>query len=149
MWVKSVMKTAIRYSPGFITARFCGISSGTRSSSCRLVVPGWYDTIDNGTDTHKMTANMMYHSLARCRIVADMPGYCDYAHPLFNPYTSGNAWVYCTCWWHDAKVPGHHYTQCWLNIHCFGPISYRNITVIGKYIRKRDSILKKYQVFNA
>ena len=28
------------------------------------------------------------------------------------------------------KAPGHQYLQCWLNIHCNGLISYRNIAVM-------------------
>ena len=45
-----------------------------------------------------------------------------------NPYTLGNAWVrsqHCGYWCPGAKAPGHQYPQCWLNIHCIGPVSYK------------------------
>ena len=29
-----------------------------------------------------------------------------------------------------AKAPGHQYPQCWLNIHCIGPVSYKNTTLM-------------------
>ena len=53
-----------------------------------------------------------------------------------NPYTAGNAWVctqHCGYWCPGAKAPSHQYPHCWLNIHCIGPVSYRNIIVIGNY----------------
>ena len=34
------------------------------------------------------------------------------------------------------KGLGHQYLQCWLNIHCIGPVSYRNSTLVGNNIRK-------------
>ena len=34
------------------------------------------------------------------------------------------------------KAPGYQYPQCWLNIHCIGPVSYRNITGIGNNTNK-------------
>ena len=30
---------------------------------------------------------------------------------------------HCSYWCHGAKAPGHQYPQCWLNIHCIGPVS--------------------------
>ena len=30
-------------------------------------------------------------------------------------------------WCPGAKAPGHQYPQCWLDIHCIGPVSYKNI----------------------
>ena len=54
-----------------------------------------------------------------------------------NPWTPGNAWVrsqHCGYWCPGAKAPGHQYPQCWLNIHCIGPVSY--ITLIMDNIRK-------------
>ena len=35
-----------------------------------------------------------------------------------------------------TDVINHQDPQCWLNIHCTGLISYKNITVIGNYIRR-------------
>ena len=29
-----------------------------------------------------------------------------------------------------AKAPGHQYPQCWFNIHCIGPVSYKNTTLM-------------------
>ena len=29
-----------------------------------------------------------------------------------------------------AKAPGHQYPQCWLNIHCIWPVSYKNTTLM-------------------
>ena len=44
----------------------------------------------------------------------------------------------------DALVlPGHQYPQCWLNIHCIGPVSYKNIAQKVNSIRKWNPILKK------
>ena len=40
----------------------------------------------------------------------------------------------------DAKSPGHQYHQCWLNIHCIGPVSYENITLMLENIRKSNYI---------
>ena len=37
-------------------------------------------------------------------------------------------------WCSGAKAPGHQCTQCWLNIHCIGPFSYRNITLKGNNV---------------
>ena len=42
-----------------------------------------------------------------------------------------------------AKAPGHQYPQCWLNIHCIGPVSYKNIAHKVNSIRKLNHILKK------
>ena len=64
-----------------------------------------------------------------------------------NPETSGNAWVhsqYGGCWCPGAKAPGHQYPQCWLNIHCIGPVSYKHITLMLDNIRKKSYILKKW-----
>ena len=37
----------------------------------------------------------------------------------------------CSYWCPGAKAPGHQYPQCWLNIHCFGLVSYIwNITTL-------------------
>ena len=30
-------------------------------------------------------------------------------------------------WCPGANAPGHQYPQCWLNIHCIGPVSYKTI----------------------
>ena len=46
---------------------------------------------------------------------------------------------------HCVQAPGHQYPQCWLNIHCIGPVSCRSITVIGKYYKKYNHILKKFK----
>ena len=49
---------------------------------------------------------------------------------VFNPQTPGNAWVcsqHCGYWCPGAKAPGHQYPQCWLNILCIGPVSYKKI----------------------
>ena len=44
------------------------------------------------------------------------------------------------------KSTGHQYSQCWLNIHCIGPVSYGNIIFIGsnnrKYIYCKTSIIR-------
>ena len=45
-----------------------------------------------------------------------------------------------------AKAPGHQYPQWWLNIHCIGPVSYKNTAVMVNKIRKFSNILKKYPV---
>ena len=42
-----------------------------------------------------------------------------------------------------AKAPGHQYPQCWLNILCIGPVSYKNIAHKVNSIRKWNHILKK------
>ena len=63
-----------------------------------------------------------------------------------NPQTPGNAWVrsqHCGYWCAGAKAPGHQYPQCWLNIHCIGPISYKNIAHKVNSIRKWNHILIK------
>ena len=44
-----------------------------------------------------------------------------------------------------AKAPGHQYPQCWLNIHCIGPVSYKNTTLMLDNIRKSNYILKKQE----
>ena len=46
-------------------------------------------------------------------------------------------------WCPGAKVPGHQYPQCWQNIHCIGPASYKNIAHKVNSIRKWNHILKK------
>ena len=43
-----------------------------------------------------------------------------------------------------AKAPGHRYRQCWFNIHCIGPILYKNITLVLDNIRNWNYILKKW-----
>ena len=56
-----------------------------------------------------------------------------------NPKTPGNAWVcsqHCGYWCPGAKAPSHQYPQCWLNIHCIGQASYKNITLMLENIRK-------------
>ena len=61
------------------------------------------------------------------------------------PY-AGNAWVrsqHCGYWCPGAKAPGHQYPQCWLNIHCIGPVPYKNIAHKVNSIRKWNHILKK------
>ena len=63
-----------------------------------------------------------------------------------NPWTLGNAWVrsqHCGYWSPGVKAPGHQYPQCWLNIHCIGPISYKDIAHKVNSIRKWNHILKK------
>ena len=60
-------------------------------------------------------------------------------HIFINPSTLGNTWVcnqHCGYWCPGAKAPGHQYPQCWLNIHCIGPVSYKNIAPIVNNIRK-------------
>ena len=46
-------------------------------------------------------------------------------------------------WCPGAKAPGHQFPQCWLNIHCIGPISYKNIAHKVNSIRKWNRILTK------
>ena len=46
-------------------------------------------------------------------------------------------------WCHGAKASGHQYPQCWLNIHCIGPILYKDIAHTVNSIRKWNHILKK------
>ena len=63
-----------------------------------------------------------------------------------NAETAGNAWVctqHCDYWCPGAKAPGHQYPQCWINIHCIGPILKRYITLIRSNIGKWNYILKK------
>ena len=51
---------------------------------------------------------------------------------LINPWTTGNIWVlmkHCGYRWPGAKAPGHQYPQCQLNIHCSGPILYKNVSI--------------------
>ena len=56
---------------------------------------------------------------------------------------------HCGYWCPGAKAPGHQYPQCWLNIHCIGPVSYKNIAHKVNSIRKLNHILKKMtQSFN-
>ena len=43
---------------------------------------------------------------------------------------------HCGYWCPGAKAQGHQYPQCWLNIHCIGPVSYKNITVMLDNVRK-------------
>ena len=50
---------------------------------------------------------------------------------------------HCGYWCPGAKAPGHQYPQCWLNIHCIGPVSYKNIAHKLNSIRKWNYILKK------
>ena len=40
-----------------------------------------------------------------------------------------NRWKHMSAY--SSKTPGHQYPQCWLNIHCIGPVSYSYITVLG------------------
>ena len=40
-------------------------------------------------------------------------------------------------------APGHQYPQCSLNIHCIGPVSYKNIAHKANSIRKWNHILRK------
>ena len=64
-----------------------------------------------------------------------------------NPWTPGNAWMrsqHCGYWCPGAKAPGHQYPQCWLNIPCIGPVSYKNIAHKVNSIRKWNHILKKW-----
>ena len=35
-----------------------------------------------------------------------------------------------------TETPGHQYTQCWLNSHCIGPVSYKNNTLMVNNITK-------------
>ena len=42
---------------------------------------------------------------------------------------TGNTWVcsqHCDYWCPGAKAPSHQYPQCWLNVHCTEPVSYKN-----------------------
>ena len=50
---------------------------------------------------------------------------------------------HCSYWWPGALVPGHQYPQCWLNIHCIGPVSYKNIRVELNNMSQYNYILKK------
>ena len=79
----------------------------------------------------------------RCQVICSHSGGLG---KTVNPLTAGNTWVctqHCGYWCPGAKAPGHQYPQCWLNINCFGEVSYRNITVKGNYIRKWNYIWKK------
>ena len=63
-----------------------------------------------------------------------------------NPKTPGNPLVrsqHCGYWCAGAKAPSHQYPQCWLNIHCIGPVSYKTISHKVNSIRKWNHILKK------
>ena len=60
--------------------------------------------------------------------------------------TPGNAWVrsqHCGYWCPGAEAPDHQNLQCWLNIHCIGAVSYKNIAHTVNSIRKWNHILKK------
>ena len=46
-------------------------------------------------------------------------------------------------WCPGAKAPGHQYLQSWLNIHCIGPVSYKNITLVENNITKKKYIFEK------
>ena len=53
----------------------------------------------------------------------------------------------CGWWYPGAKVPGHQYSHCWLNIHY---VSYRNARVIENNIRKKNDkkLLKCWRVMD-
>ena len=44
-------------------------------------------------------------------------------------------------WNPGAKAPDHQYPQCWLNVHCTGPVSYMNIIVRGNSIGSENKIM--------
>ena len=53
---------------------------------------------------------------------------------LVNPLTPGSAWMrsqHCGYWCPGAKAPGHQHPQCWLNINCIGPVSYKKYCTYG------------------
>ena len=51
----------------------------------------------------------------------------------------------CGYWCPGAEAPGHEYPQCWLNIHCIGAVSYRNIiTFIVNSISINQSIKSSF-----
>ena len=64
----------------------------------------------------------------------------------FNPWAPGNAWVcsqHCGYWCPGAKAPSHQYPQCWLNIHCIGPISYKILHLWWTTLEMKISFWKK------
>ena len=50
---------------------------------------------------------------------------------------------HCGYWCPGAKAPGHQYPQCWLNIHCIGPVSYTTIAHKVNSVRKWNHVFKK------
>ena len=74
---------------------------------------------------------------------------CTYMHDTNKPVTDQN-WNTCVCsqhcgyWCPGAKAPDNQYPQCWLNIHCIEPVSYKNIAHKVNSIRKFNHILKKW-----
>ena len=64
-----------------------------------------------------------------------------------SPITPGNAWVrsqHCGYWCPGAKAPGHQHPQCWLNIHCSGPISYKNWHLCCTTLENKNTFWKKW-----
>ena len=61
-------------------------------------------------------------------------------HFIRRMFTTENAWVriqHCSYWCPGAKAPGQRYPQCSLYIHCLGPVSYRDVIVIGRSSRNK------------
>ena len=47
---------------------------------------------------------------------------------------------HCGYWCPGAKAPRHQYPQCWLNVLCIGPVSYKTIAHKVNSIRKWNHI---------
>ena len=127
-------------------------------AKCMYVCSSAYDVALNGELKHKVIS---YHNKTHkniinrhntCGIIFVVwflifilfeRGYCKYS---FNPKTPGNAWMrsrHHGCWCPGVKARGQQYPQCWLNIHCIGPVSYKNITLMVNNITKWNYIFAK------
>ena len=52
-------------------------------------------------------------------------------------------------WCLGAKALGPRYPQCWLNLRCIGPVSYRYITFVRVNVRQKKTFWKKSQLSKA
>ena len=67
-------------------------------------------------------------------------------HDVINPSIAENAWV-CTqhwgYWYPGAVAPGHQHPQCWPNIHCIRPVSFKIILFIVKILERYYLLTKQ------
>ena len=81
---------------------------------------------------HLMTSWWTVDVLSRCRCI--------------NPKTAANVHVrnqHRSYWCLAATAPRPHYSRCWLNIYCTGPILCRHIASIVKNIKRWNPIWKE------
>ena len=130
-------------------------------SKLKFTTPHWSQTLSGKVTSHQPnqhSSSSYWVTRSRRLTKDDMKYYVNkywshltefnyyIIHTNDNPQTAGNACMsspLCDYWCLGAKVPGHQYPLCWLNIHYIEPVSNNNTAFMFNKSENKITFLYK------